>query len=143
MLQKVTIIGNLGSDPELKYLPDGTPVANFSVATNRKWKNTDGSIGEETVWFRVAAWRRLAEVCNEYLSKGRQVYIEGRLTPDKATGGPRVFQRNDGAYGASFEITATEVKFLGQRSDNASPGTGAPGVASAGAPAVNDDDIPF
>ena len=110
MYHKVTVIGNLGGDPEMRYTQDGTPVTSFSVATNRKWKNKDGSQGEETVWIRVSAWRRLAEVCNQYLSKGKQVYVEGRLTPDKETGGPRIWTANDGQPRASYEITATEVK---------------------------------
>jgi len=113
MYQKVTIIGNLGGDPEMRYMPDGTPVTNFSVATNRKWTNKDGSSGEETIWFRVAAWRRLGEICNQYLSKGSKIYVEGRLTPDKATGGPRAWMGADGQPRASYEITALEVKFLG------------------------------
>lgn len=113
MFHKVTVIGNLGGDPELKYMPNGDAVTSFSVATNRKWKNSDGTPGEETVWFRVTAWRKLAETCNTYLKKGKQVYIEGRLTPDKTTGGPRVWQANDGASKASYELQALEVKFLG------------------------------
>ena len=112
MYQKVIILGNLGGDPALRYMPDGTAVTSFSVATNRKWTNKDGSPGEETVWFKVAAWRKLAEVCNQYLSKGKQVMIEGRLTADKETGGPKVWTGNDGAPRASFELMAFEVKFL-------------------------------
>ena len=113
MYQKLIIVGNLGGDPEMRYTPDGTPVTNFSVATNRKWNNPDGSQGEETIWFRVTAWRKLAETCNQYLSKGRQVFVEGRLTPDKTTGGPRIWTGNDGKARASYEMTADTVKFLG------------------------------
>jgi single-strand DNA-binding protein len=113
MYQKLVILGNLGRDPELRYTPEGTPVTSFSVATNRKWNNSDGSQGEETVWFRVTAWRRMAEVCNQYLKKGQQVLVEGQLRPDRETGGPRVYERNDGSHGASFEVTALTVKFLG------------------------------
>ncbi len=120
MYQKVIIVGNLGRDPEMRYTSDGTPVTSFSVATNRRWTNADGSPGEETVWFRVSAWRRLAETCNQYLQKGRQVLIEGRMQPDPATGGPRVWTGNDGVARASFEITAYTVKFLGGR-DNIAP----------------------
>jgi single-strand DNA-binding protein len=120
MYQKVIIVGNLGRDPEMRYTQDGTPVTSFSVATNRQWTNADGSRGEETVWFRVSAWRRLAETCNQYLEKGRQVLIEGRLQPDRDTGGPRVWTGNDGVPRASFEITAYTVKFLGGR-DNIAP----------------------
>ncbi len=144
MYQKITIIGNLGGDPEMRYMPDGTPVTSFSVATNRRWKNSDGSQGEETVWFRVSAWRRLAETTNQYLSKGRQVFVEGRLTPDRATGGPRIWTANDGTPRASYEITALEVKFLsggGQPGGDAGA-TAAPSGATA-SPPVEEDDIPF
>lgn len=113
MYQKITIIGNLGGNPELRYMPDGTPVASFSVATSRKWKTQDGEQHEETTWFRVSAWRGLAEICNRYLKKGQQVFIEGRLTPDKATGGPRIWEDSNGDSRASYELTALEVKFLG------------------------------
>ena len=119
MYQKITIIGNLGKDPEMRYTANGTPVTSFSVATNRRWKNDDGSKGEETVWFRVSAWRGLAEICNQYLSKGRQVFVEGRMRPDPETGGPRIWTGNDGQPRASFEITAQTVQFLGSRGDQA------------------------
>lgn len=109
----MVIIGNLGTDPELKYLSNGDAVTSFSVATNRKWKNGDGSPGEETVWFRCTAWRKLAEVCNQYLKKGKQVYIEGRLTPEKTTGGPRVWKNDAGEARASYELQIIELKFLG------------------------------
>ena len=119
--QKVIIVGNLGGDPELRFMPDGTAVANFSVATNRRWTNSDGSAGEETVWFRVAVWRKMAETVAEYLKKGRQVMIEGHLTPDKTTGGPRIWEGTDGAPRASFELTADRVVFLGTRGDSTAP----------------------
>jgi single-strand DNA-binding protein len=140
MYQKVIIAGNLGRDPEMRYTPDGTPVTTFSVATNRRWNRPDGSQGEETIWFRVTAWRRMAEVCNQYLQKGRQVLVEGRLRPDPETGGPRVYQRNDGSYGASFELTAETVKFIGGRGDVAA--VEAPGSFEE-PPAEPDEEIPF
>ena len=90
MYQKIVIVGNLGRDPEMRYTPSGQPVTNLSVATNRKWTSADGTPGEETIWFRVSVWGKQAETCNQYLSKGRQVLVEGRLRPDPATGGPRV-----------------------------------------------------
>jgi single-strand DNA-binding protein len=117
MYQKVIIVGNLGRDPEMRYTPQGKPFTSFSVATNRRWTNTDGTPGEETIWFRVSTWGRTAEVCNEYLSKGQQVLIEGRLRPDPETGGPRIWTGNDGIARASFEITAFTVKFLGRRGE--------------------------
>ena len=116
MYHKIIIAGNLGNDPEMRYTPDGTPVTNLSVPTNRRWNSTDGTQNEETVWFRVTAWRQLAETCNQYLSKGRQVLVEGRLRPDE-NGGPRIWTGNDGQPRASFEVTALTVKFLGGRGE--------------------------
>jgi single-strand DNA-binding protein len=139
MYQKLTIVGNLGADPQMRYTQDGTPVTSFSVATNRRWTNRDGSEGEETVWFRITAWRRLGEVCNEYLEKGRQVLVEGRLRPDPETGGPRVWTGRDGEPRASFEVTAQTVKFLGR-------GVSAPGAGGADIPQEppeEEDEIPF
>ena len=87
MYQKLIIVGNLGRDPEMRYTPDGTPVTNFSVATNRRWTDASGQQQERTVWFRVSAWRRLAETCNQYLSKGRQVMVAlGQLLDRLAVG---------------------------------------------------------
>ncbi|MFB0534459.1 MAG: single-stranded DNA-binding protein [Anaerolineae bacterium] len=117
MYHKIIIVGNLGRDPEMRYTPQGTPVTNFSVATNRKWTNADGTPGEETTWYRISAWGKLGEICNQYLSKGRQVFIEGRLRPDPETGGPRIWTRPDGTAGASFEVHADTVRFLGGRGE--------------------------
>jgi single-strand DNA-binding protein len=140
MYHKIIIVGNLGRDPEMRYTPDGTPVTDFSVATNRTWTNPDGSKGEETVWFRVTAWRRLAETCAQYLSKGRRVLVEGRMNPDRETGGPRVWKRQDGSAGASYEVTAGRVVFLGGRAETG-PGAG-PGVGEPEAE-FPEDEIPF
>ena len=140
MYQKVIIAGNLGTEPELRYMPDGTPVATFSVATSRKWTSKDGSKGEETVWFRVSAWGKLGEVCNQYLAKGRQVMVEGTLTPDKETGGPRVWVGNDGVSKASYELKALEVKFLGGANGG---NAGDVATAPASTPVVSEDEIPF
>lgn len=105
-MQKITITGNVGRKPEMRYLKNGTPVTNFSVATNRKW---DG--GEETIWFKVSAWDKRAENCYEYLDKGSKVYIEGRLKPDD-NGNPRIWHDAQGNPRASFEINALYVEFL-------------------------------
>jgi single-strand DNA-binding protein len=121
MYQKLTIVGNLGNDPEMRYTPSGVPVTRFSVATNRRWTSPEGDSREETVWFRVSAWRKLAETCNQYLSKGRQVLVEGRLTPDAESGGPRVWTGNDGVARASYEINALTVQFLGTRAEKEEP----------------------
>jgi len=120
--QKLIIVGNLGRDPEMRYLPDGTPVTTLSIATNRRWNNGDGSRGEETTWFRVTCWRKTAEIAAQYLTKGRQVMVEGRLTPDKATGGPRVWTRQDGTAGASYEVTVDRLVLLGGRQNGDAAG---------------------
>lgn len=118
MYEKIVLVGNLGRDPEMRYLADGTPVCNFSVATNQRWTQ-DGEAKERTTWWRIAAWRRQAETCNQYLSRGSKVLVEGRMNPDPKTGGPRVYTRNDGTPGASYEITAQTVKFLTPRGGEA------------------------
>ena len=145
MYHKVLIIGNLGRDPEMRYTPDGTPVTTLSVATSRKWTNADGSPGEETIWFRVTAWRRLAETAAQYLSKGRQVFIEGRLQSDPQTGGPRVWTRQDGTPGASFEVTADSIRFLSGGKSEAGAGIGMTQEQFDNAPTFNpqDEGIPF
>lgn len=142
MYQKLIIIGNLGSDPEMRYMPDGTAVTNFSVASNRGW--TDSRTGEtkdETTWFRVSVWGRQAESTNQYLSKGRRVLVEGRLRPDPQTGGPRLWTAQDGTVRASFEITAENVRFLGSREDGG--GSYEEGGDYNGPGAQEEDDIPF
>ena len=138
MYQKLIFIGNLGSNPEQRFTPSGDPVTTFSVATSRKYGETD-----ETTWFRVSVWGKQAEACSQYLHKGSKVLVEGRLVIDPATGGPKVFKRNDGSAGASFEITAAEVRFLDSRGDrNNGDDDGAPDDPHS--PAVTDDeDIPF
>ena len=141
MYQKIIVAGNLGSDPEMRYMPDGTAVTNFSLATNRRWTGADGQPQEETTWFRVSVWRKQAEAVNQYLSKGRQVLVEGRLRPDPQTGSPRTFTRHDGTVGASFEITADVVRFIGSRDDGGSY-SGDSGN-EGGAPAQEEDEIPF
>lgn len=139
--QKVIIVGNLGRDPEMRYTADGTPVTSFSVATNRRWNNQDGSRGEETVWFRVSVWRRQAEIAAQYLSKGRQVMVEGRMTADKATGGPRVWTGQDGTPRASYEITADRIVFLQGGGDAGSRGGAQPDMG--GPEYTPEDEIPF
>ncbi|MDX1613311.1 MAG: single-stranded DNA-binding protein [Candidatus Promineifilaceae bacterium] len=138
MYQKIIIVGNLGTDPEMRYMPDGTAVTNFSVATNRRWTDRNsGEPREETTWFRVSVWRRQAETANQYLSKGRRVLIEGRLRPDPQTGSPRTFQRQDGTVGASYDLTADSVQFLGGRDEGEFEGGDFEGGAQ------EEDEIPF
>jgi single-strand DNA-binding protein len=104
--QLTTIVGNLGADPEMRYLDYGTAVTTFSVATNRRWTDANDEKQEETTWFRVTTWRKQAEVCTEYLKKGRQVMVEGRV---KAS----AWIAEDGEARASLELTARNVVFLG------------------------------
>jgi single-strand DNA-binding protein len=112
MFHQVTIVGYLGGDPVMKYAPEAKPFTGFSVASTRKWKNADGSDGEETIWFRVTVWSGQAESCNQYLHKGSPVLVIGMLVPDRATGGPKVWAKQDGGMGASYEIKAQNVRFL-------------------------------
>ena len=117
-LQKCQIIGRLGADPEMRFAPSGQPVTNFSVATNRKYNNGAGQEVKEVLWFKVSAWGKMAEACNNYLQKGGQVYVEGRLIADPATGGPRIWIRQDSSPTASYEIHADLVRFLGEKNGN-------------------------
>jgi single-strand DNA-binding protein len=118
MFQKIEVIGNLGKDPEMRYTQSGQPVTSFSVACNRKYTGGDGQKVEETYWFRVTAWGKQAEVCSQYLKKGSRVRVEGRLTGDPKTGGPRLWTGQDQAQHASFEINATDVLFLSSANGN-------------------------
>ncbi|MFB0547157.1 MAG: single-stranded DNA-binding protein [Anaerolineae bacterium] len=139
MYQKVIIIGNLGRDPEMRYTPDGKPVTQLSVATNRKWTDqSSGESREETIWWRVSVWGKQAETCNQYLVKGQQVLVEGRMRPDPQTGGPRIWTRSDGTPGASFELTARTVRFLAKPR-----GAVEEGPPYEEAPPVEEEEIPF
>ena len=113
----IIIVGNLGNDPEMRYTAEGTAVCDFSVAANDSYTNREGERVDKTVWFRVTAWRKLAETCNAYLKKGRKVLVEGRLNPDPNTGNPRVWERQDGTSAASYEGTAQTVRFLSPRGE--------------------------
>jgi single-strand DNA-binding protein len=139
MYHTIIIVGNLGRDPEMRYTPGGQAVTSFSVASNRKYTASNGETVNETIWFRVSAWGKQAEVCNQYLQKGSKVLVEGRLTPDRETGSPRVFSRQDGTTGSSYEVTASTVRFLTSRGEmDAYPAGGAESEY-----AVGEDDIPF
>ena len=105
-INKVILVGNLGADPELRYTGSGTAVCNFNVATNESYKDRDGNMVEKTEWHRVVAWDRLAEICSEYLKKGRQVYIEGSLQT-------RQWEDQDGNTKYTTEIKAREMQMLG------------------------------
>jgi single-strand DNA-binding protein len=118
MYQKIIIIGNLGRDPEMKYLSSGDPFTSFSVAVNDQFINQSGQKVKSTTWFRVSVFGKQAENVNQYLKKGSKVLVDGRLTSDNETGGPRLWKRQDGSISASFEIKANTVQFLSSRMDD-------------------------
>lgn len=133
-INKAILVGRLGRDPEIRYTPDGTAVCTFSIATSDTWTDkTSGEKKEKTEWHRIVAWRRLAEICGEYLSKGRQVYVEGKLQT-------RSWEQ-DGVTRYTTEIVASDVQFLGGRDSNepARPAAAPPPPDQS----PDDDDIPF
>lgn len=111
MYSKLILVGNVGKDPEMRYTPAGQPVTSFSVAVNRQYKTKEEEV-KETTWFRVTTWGKIAETMQQYVKKGMLVLVEGTLTPDRATGSPKVFKKSDGTSGATFEVNAQTVKFL-------------------------------
>jgi single-strand DNA-binding protein len=137
MYHTIILVGNLGRDPEMRYTPNGQAVTNLSVATNRQYTGADGNQVKETIWFRVSVWGKQAETCNQYLKKGSKVLVEGRLVPDANTGGPRIWNRQDGTPSASFEVSASTVRFLSSRGEESS------GEVSPGGPSDMEEDIPF
>jgi len=126
MINKVILIGNLGSDPEQRFTQGGVAMSTFSVATTERWKGQDGQMQEQTEWHRIVAWRQLAETCNEYLHKGSRVYIEGKLQTRK-------WQDQNGNDRYTTEIVAREMKMLTPRGESGG-GSGSydPGTGSAG-----------
>ena len=138
-INKVILIGNLGGDPELRTTPSGTSVATFTLATNESWNDKDGTKQERTEWHRIVAWSRLAEICGQYLRKGSQVYIEGRLQT-------REWEDKQGNKRKTTEIVARDMQMLGSRNhgDGARPqaGGGTPEFA-AETVKIDDDDLPF
>ncbi|MFP5263644.1 MAG: single-stranded DNA-binding protein [Blastocatellia bacterium] len=137
---KIVIVGYLGRDPELRYTPDGTPVCNFSIATTERKKDKSGEFQDVTTWFRVNLWRRQAEIASQYLSKGKQVYVEGRLSQSE-------YQDKDGNTRTSLEVNGTDIQFLGARGEETSTpreerSTRSISHSEPSAP-VTDDDIPF
>ena len=110
-LNKVMIIGHLGRDPEMRYTPSGRPVTTFSVATSRTWNTSNGERHTETEWFNVVAWGNLAEICKQYLNKGQQVYVEGRLQS-------RQWEDKEGNKHSSVEVVANEMIMLSERHES-------------------------
>lgn len=141
-VNKVIIVGRLGRDPEVRYTPDGVAVTNFSIATSEEWKDKNsGEKRERTEWHRVVAFRKLGEICGEYLSKGRQVYVEGRLRT-------RDWQDRDGNKRYTTEVVASDVQFLGSK-DGASADRSSYDAPTPDYPELHnnteipEDDIPF
>ena len=128
-INKVILIGNLGADPEIRYTSSGTAVANFRIATNDRWTNKNGEKEERTEWHRIVAFGRLGEICGEYLSKGKPVYIEGRLQT-------RTWEDRDGNQRTTTEIIATTMQMLGGGGGGQSQNTQDPS-------SLDGDDIPF
>lgn len=138
-LNKVTLIGNLGKDPEVSYLGSGVPVAKFSVATSERWKDTDGNLQEKTEWHNIVAWRKLAEICGQYLKKGSKVYLEGKLQTRSWD------DKNTGVKKYMTEIVADDLIMLdskgqGQGQAMESTGDSSPSTPESGGA---DTDLPF
>ncbi|MEW5908362.1 MAG: single-stranded DNA-binding protein [Thermodesulfobacteriota bacterium] len=140
-VNKVILIGRLGRDPEIRYTPDGTAIANFSIATSEEWKDKgSGEKKERTEWHRIVAYRKLAEICGEYLSKGKQVYIEGRIQT-------REWEDKDKNKRYTTEIVASQMQMLGARgtfdTGESAADTHGPDTHEMPSPGDKDDDIPF
>jgi len=136
-LNKVQIIGHLGRDPEMRYTPSGRPVTTFTVAVSRSWNTADGERHNETEWFNIVAWGNLAEICKQYLNKGQQVYIEGRLQT-------RRWDDKEGTKHTSVEVVANEMMMLGERRDhNNQPQQPSEAAAEENNMAPNEDEFPF
>jgi single-strand DNA-binding protein len=149
-VNKVILIGNLGSDPEMRTTANGTAVANFRIATNEQWTNRNGERAERTEWHRIVAWGRTAEICNQYLRKGRSVYIEGRLQT-------RQWDDRDGNRRYTTEVIAQVMQMLGRPGDREEVPAGGPayeneefydqtagaGAGSEGGGRGSEDDVPF
>ena len=140
-MNKIIVIGHLGRDPEMRYTPNGQAVTSFSVASSRRYTTTGGEQREETEWFNVSAWGKLGETCNQYLTKGQQVYIEGRMSS-------RTYEGRDGTTRVSLDVFLNDVQFLNGRggdgmSDSAPYGASVGAVADDGPDFDSVDDLPF
>jgi single-strand DNA-binding protein len=136
-LNKVQIIGHLGKEPEMRYTPSGKPVTTFTVAVSRSWNTVDGERHNETEWFNVVAWGNLAEICKQYLTKGQQVYIEGRLQT-------RRWEDKEGGKHNSVEVVANEMMMLGERREHNSQGhPAADATSEENNMETNEDEFPF
>lgn len=134
MYQQITLVGNLGNEPEMRYTTSGVPVASFSLAVNKSWTSEDGTKQDKTTWFRVTVWRKQAEIVSQYLTKGKQVLVIGEVEE------ARPWTDKNGEARASLEVTASHVRFLGGKADGAQGGQSTQQEPPAG---VGEDDIPF
>jgi single-strand DNA-binding protein len=131
------IIGHLGKDPEMRYTPSGRPVTTFTLAVSRQWNSADGERHSETEWFNVVAWGNLAEICKQYLVKGQQVYIEGRLQT-------RRWDDKEGQKHTSVEVVASEMMMLGERRESTAQSQESESASPESAtPAGSEDEFPF
>ena len=135
-LNKVMVIGHLGRDPEMRYTPSGRPVTTFTVAVSRTWNTADGERRSETEWFNIVAWGNLAEICKQYLHKGQQVYIEGRLQT-------RQWEDKEGQKHKNVEVVANEMMMLGDRRDNSKSTEETDHDEDQSEPMADEDEFPF
>ena len=135
-LNKVMVIGHLGKDPEMRYTPSGRPVTTFSIAVSRSWNTADGERRSETEWFNIVSWGNLAEICKQYLHKGQQVYIEGRLQT-------RYWEDKEGQKHTSVEVVANEMLMLGDRRDSNSSSQESEEDDDQSEPMADEDEFPF
>jgi single-strand DNA-binding protein len=136
-LNKVMVIGHLGRDPEMRYTPSGRPVTTFTMAVSRSWNTADGERRTETEWFNIVAWGNLAEICKQYLNKGQQVYIDGRLQT-------RRWEDKEGQKHTSVEVVANEMMMLGDRRESSSQTQeSSEGTDDVAEPMADEDEFPF
>ena len=135
-LNKVMVIGHLGRDPEMRYTPSGRPVTTFTVAVSRSWNTADGERRTETEWFNIVAWGNLAEICKQYLYKGQQVYIDGRLQT-------RRWEDKEDQKHTSVEVVANEMMMLGDRRDNSAQAQESEQGEDTAEPMADEDEFPF
>jgi single-strand DNA-binding protein len=135
-LNKVMVIGHLGRDPEMRYTPSGRPVTTFTIAVSRSWNTADGERRTDTEWFNIVAWGNLAEICKQYLYKGQQIYIEGRLQT-------RRWEDKEGQKHTSVEVVANEMMMLGERRDNSNQSQESGQAEEPSEPIADEDEFPF
>jgi len=141
--QMFVAVGNLGRDPEMRYTPQGTPVTQFSIAVGRKYTRADGSIVDETAWFQCAAFGKLAENCNQYLTKGKRVLVEGEFDFDPKTGSPKIYTRKDGTAGTSFQVRTSRVVFLSPRGEGGNDNGSYADDATDDIGGMSEENLPF